>query len=133
MGSTDARVQGRRTLRQSMRCFAIAAEMADPALDCSPLLLNGTATSGRMSAILWSASMVPARRLQGKIRLFTKETVVLGAADTFRAAAADQLETWGSRKHVPAIRSSQGLRDPASVAFDVAQKAQETVVQMCYY
>ncbi|MFC2625138.1 MAG: hypothetical protein ACFN0W_11265, partial [Propionibacterium acidifaciens] len=42
------------------------------------------------------------------------------------AAAADQLETWGSRVDVPVIRSSQEGGDPASVAFDAAQKAQET-------
>ena len=43
--------------------------------------------------------------------------VVLGAADTFRAAAADQLETWGSRVGVPTVRGEEGA-DPASVAFD---------------
>ena len=44
-------------------------------------------------------------------------SVVLGAADTFRAAAADQLETWGSRVGVPTVRGPEG-GDPASVAFD---------------
>jgi fused signal recognition particle receptor len=44
--------------------------------------------------------------------------VVLGAADTFRAAAADQLETWGSRVGVPTIRSDRDGGDPAAVAFD---------------
>ncbi|WGW13069.1 signal recognition particle-docking protein FtsY [Saxibacter everestensis] len=44
--------------------------------------------------------------------------VVLGAADTFRAAAADQLETWGSRVGVPTVRSDKDGADPASVAFD---------------
>jgi fused signal recognition particle receptor len=42
--------------------------------------------------------------------------VLLGAADTFRAAAADQLETWGSRVGVPVVRGTEGA-DPASVAF----------------
>ncbi len=45
-------------------------------------------------------------------------SVVLGAADTFRAAAADQLETWGSRVGVPTVRSDRDGADPASVAFD---------------
>lgn len=56
----------------------------------------------------------------GKIaRLLVAEgrTVVLGAADTFRAAAADQLETWGARVGVPTVRGAEG-GDPASVAFD---------------
>ncbi|WP_240430989.1 signal recognition particle-docking protein FtsY [Mycobacterium kyogaense] len=43
--------------------------------------------------------------------------VVLGAADTFRAAAADQLETWASRVGAQVVRGPEGA-DPASVAFD---------------
>ncbi|MEK0373268.1 signal recognition particle-docking protein FtsY [Corynebacterium mastitidis] len=43
--------------------------------------------------------------------------VVLGAADTFRAAAADQLETWGRRVGAQTVRGAEGA-DPASVAFD---------------
>ncbi|WP_019634825.1 signal recognition particle-docking protein FtsY [Actinomadura atramentaria] len=48
-------------------------------------------------------------------------TVLLGAADTFRAAAADQLETWGSRVGAPVVRREEGA-DPASVAFDAVKK-----------
>jgi fused signal recognition particle receptor len=43
--------------------------------------------------------------------------VLLGAADTFRAAAADQLATWGERVGAPVVRGPEGA-DPASVAFD---------------
>ena len=43
--------------------------------------------------------------------------VLLGAADTFRAAAADQLETWGRRVGATTVRGAEGA-DPASVAFD---------------
>lgn len=43
--------------------------------------------------------------------------IVLGAADTFRAAAADQLQTWGERVGVPTVRGAEGA-DPASVAFN---------------
>lgn len=46
--------------------------------------------------------------------------VVLGAADTFRAAAADQLTTWGDRVGVPTVRGPEG-GDPASVAFDAVK------------
>jgi fused signal recognition particle receptor len=46
--------------------------------------------------------------------------VVLGAADTFRAAAADQLETWGDRVGVPTVRGPEGS-DPASVAFEAVE------------
>ena len=45
------------------------------------------------------------------------KSVLLGAADTFRAAAADQLETWGGRVGVPTARGAEGA-DPASVAYD---------------
>ncbi len=45
------------------------------------------------------------------------EDVVLGAADTFRAAAAEQLSTWGARVGVPVVRGPEGS-DPASVAFE---------------
>jgi fused signal recognition particle receptor len=48
--------------------------------------------------------------------------VVLGAADTFRAAAADQLQTWGDRVGVPVVRGPEG-GDPASVAFDAVSAA----------
>nr|WP_205860608.1 signal recognition particle-docking protein FtsY [Phycicoccus sp. HDW14] len=51
--------------------------------------------------------------------------VVLGAADTFRAAAADQLETWGARVGVPTIRSDREGADPAAVAFDAVKAAAE--------
>ncbi len=47
--------------------------------------------------------------------------VVLGAADTFRAAAADQLATWGDRVGVPTVRSDRDGADPASVAFDAVK------------
>ncbi|PJM77718.1 signal recognition particle-docking protein FtsY [Bifidobacterium felsineum] len=65
----------------------------------------------------------------GKLaRLFVAEgkQVVMGAADTFRAAAADQLETWGARVNVPVVRSDKDGADPASVAFEAAGKAKES-------
>lgn len=48
-------------------------------------------------------------------------SVVLGAADTFRAAAADQLQTWGDRAGATVVRSGAGA-DPAAVAFDAVKK-----------
>lgn len=48
--------------------------------------------------------------------------VVLGAADTFRAAAIDQLQVWADRVDVPIVKQSMGS-DPASVAFDTLQSA----------
>ncbi|MGI9084277.1 MAG: signal recognition particle-docking protein FtsY [Aeromicrobium sp.] len=48
-------------------------------------------------------------------------TVVLGAADTFRAAAAEQLQTWGERVGVDTVRGPEG-GDPASVGFEAVQR-----------
>ncbi|GAA1433468.1 signal recognition particle-docking protein FtsY [Microlunatus lacustris] len=53
--------------------------------------------------------------------------VVLGAADTFRAAAADQLSTWGDRVGVPTVRGAEGA-DPASVAFEAVRAGIEQEV-----
>ena len=53
------------------------------------------------------------------------KAVVLGAADTFRAAAVDQLKIWGERVGVPVITQGMGA-DPASVAFDTLKSAVAT-------
>jgi fused signal recognition particle receptor len=50
------------------------------------------------------------------------QSVLLGAADTFRAAAADQLQTWGDRVGAPVVRSDREGADPASVAFDAVNE-----------
>ena len=74
--------------------------------------VNGTGkttTAGKLSRLLVS---------EGK-------QVILGAADTFRAAAADQLETWGAKVGVPVVRSDKDGADPASVAFEASAKAKE--------
>ena len=49
-------------------------------------------------------------------------TVLLGAADTFRAAAADQLQTWGERVGARTVRSGREGADPASVAFEAVKE-----------
>jgi fused signal recognition particle receptor len=56
--------------------------------------------------------------------------VLLGAADTFRAAAADQLETWGARVGVPTVRSDRDGADPAAVAFDAVKAGIEQEVDV---
>ena len=61
----------------------------------------------------------------GKLAYQFKEAgnkVVLGAADTFRAAAIDQLQIWGDRVGVPVVKQQMGS-DPASVAFDAVNHA----------
>ncbi|MEM9981695.1 MAG: signal recognition particle-docking protein FtsY, partial [Bacteroidota bacterium] len=54
----------------------------------------------------------------------TGKKVVLGAADTFRAAAVDQLKLWGERSNVPVIDLGMG-KEPATVVFEAAKKAVE--------
>jgi fused signal recognition particle receptor len=56
--------------------------------------------------------------------------VVLGAADTFRAAAIDQLAVWGERNDVPVIKQEMGS-DPASVAYDTIQHAVSAGADLC--
>lgn len=60
------------------------------------------------------------------------KTVLLAAADTFRAAAADQLEVWSQRAGVPMVRHGEGA-DPASVVYDAiaSQKAHHTDLLIC--
>ena len=55
--------------------------------------------------------------------------VLLGAADTFRAAASDQLETWGRRVGAETVRGAEGA-DPASVAFDAVAQGVDTQVDV---
>lgn len=60
------------------------------------------------------------------------KSVLLAAADTFRAAAADQLEVWSQRAGVPMVRHGEGA-DPASVVYDAiaSQKAHHTDLLIC--
>ena len=56
--------------------------------------------------------------------------VLMGAADTFRAAAAEQLTTWGQRVGVEVVRSDKEGADPASVAFDAIKQGQASGVDV---
>ncbi|MEV6878156.1 signal recognition particle-docking protein FtsY [Amycolatopsis sp. NPDC051128] len=76
--------------------------------------VNGTGkttTTGKLARVLVA---------QGK-------TVVLGAADTFRAAAADQLQTWAERVGAEVVRGKESA-DPAAVAFDAVKRGVDTGV-----
>ncbi|MDP9822569.1 fused signal recognition particle receptor [Nocardioides massiliensis] len=59
-----------------------------------------------------------------RVLVAEEKSVVLGAADTFRAAAAEQLGTWGERVGVPVVRGPEGS-DPASVAFEAVRSGVE--------
>ena len=118
---TEVKIQGNSdpaTVRQYLRNDLLG--LVDPTLDRSlatarnvgldvPAVVmvvgvNGTGkttTTGKLARLLVAAD----------------EDVVMGAADTFRAAAAEQLTTWGERVGVPVVRGPEGS-DPASVAFE---------------
>ncbi|MDN6457965.1 MAG: signal recognition particle-docking protein FtsY [Yaniella sp.] len=57
-----------------------------------------------------------------RVLVAEERNVILGAADTFRAAAAEQLTTWGERVGVETVRSEQEGADPASVAFSAVEE-----------
>ncbi len=69
----------------------------------------------------------------GKFAKFLRNygrTVVVGAADTFRAAAVDQLATWADRAGAEIVRPQQPGQDPASVAFQTVEHAMRTGTEM---
>ena len=97
-------------------------ELVDPTLDRSLL----TKVDGRPAVVLVvGVNGTGKTTTTGKLaRLLIAEdqTVLLGAADTFRAAAAEQLQTWGDRVGAPVVRGAEGA-DPAAVAFDAVATA----------
>ncbi|HEY2280812.1 MAG TPA: signal recognition particle-docking protein FtsY [Streptosporangiaceae bacterium] len=66
----------------------------------------------------------------GRVLVGDGKTVLLGAADTFRAAAADQLQTWGERVGARTVRSDRDGADPASVAFEAVAEGTELGVDV---
>ena len=86
------------------------------------ILVIGVNGAGKTTSI---AKLAHRYRQEGK-------TVLLAAADTFRAAAAEQLEIWGDRVGVDVIRHQEGA-DPSAVIFDAVQaaKARKTDVLIC--
>ncbi len=99
--------------------------LVDPSLDRS---LDVERREGRPAVVLMvGVNGTGKTTTVGKLaRVLVAEDkqVVLGAADTFRAAAAEQLATWGERVGVPAVRGPEGS-DPASVAFEAVRTGVE--------
>ncbi len=104
---------------------ALRAELVrlvDPTLDRS---LTSAGADGKPGVVLvvgvnGTGKTTTVGRL-ARVLVADEKTVVLGAADTFRAAAADQLQTWGERVGVPTVRGPEG-GDPASVGFESVQR-----------
>jgi fused signal recognition particle receptor len=120
---TRVRVEGARTPEQAralLREELIALvgpdlnrSLATYRSDSQPavILVVGVNGTGKTTTVGKLARMLVAEDLD----------VLLGAADTFRAAAVDQLQTWGQRVGVPTVRGPEG-GDPASVAFDAVRE-----------
>ncbi|MCI1634997.1 signal recognition particle-docking protein FtsY [Bifidobacterium sp.] len=123
---SDVRVTGQKDPE------AIRDLLRSKLLDLVDIKQDRTLKANRAAAVTPSVIMMVGVNGTGKTttagklaRLFVAEskTVVMGAADTFRAAAADQLQTWGNNVSVPVVRSDKDGADPASVAFEAAQRA----------
>jgi fused signal recognition particle receptor len=110
-------IHGEEGVRASLRAILLARLPAAPqeiTLDAKPtvILVVGVNGSGKTTSIAKLAHRFQAR---GK-------RVLLGAGDTFRAAAADQLEIWAQRNGAEIVRAKPGS-DPASVAFEAVDTA----------
>ncbi|MFX0593611.1 signal recognition particle-docking protein FtsY [Melissospora conviva] len=117
------RVLGTRSpadLRALLTAELVAA--LDPELDRS---LNTSTTTGKPAVMLVvgvnGAGKTTTCGKVARVLVADGRSVVLGAADTFRAAAADQLATWGGRVGAEVVRGLEGA-DPASVAFDAVKR-----------
>jgi fused signal recognition particle receptor len=115
---TRVRVDGTGNVEAMLREELLA--LVDPTMDRTVV----TEVPGRPAVVLVvGVNGTGKTTTTGKLaRLLVADgrTVVLGAADTFRAAAADQLQTWGDRVGAAVVRGPEG-GDPAAVAFDAVQ------------
>jgi fused signal recognition particle receptor len=97
--------------------------LVDPSMDRSlDLAPRGTLTPIVVVGVNGVGKTTTVGKL-ARVLVADGRAVVLGAADTFRAAAADQLETWGARVGVTVVRSHLEGADPASVAYDATERA----------
>lgn len=118
---TRVRVEGF-TERDQAKSALIEAlvHIVDPGLDRALHLGNGALPGVvLMVGVNGTGKTTTVGRL-ARLLVAEGKTVLLGAADTFRAAAADQLQTWGERVGVAAVRGLEGA-DPASVAFEAVE------------
>ena len=117
------RVLGTRSEKQLRALLAEELTSAlDPAMDRS---LKASPIDGKPAVILVvgvnGAGKTTTCGKISRVLIADGHSVVLGAADTFRAAAAEQLSTWATRVGAEVVRGAEGA-DPAAVAFDAVRK-----------
>jgi fused signal recognition particle receptor len=113
----DQGLTNNQELEEAMRAELLQRLEPAPPVDLSPwkpaiVLLVGVNGSGKTTTAAKLGKQLTAQR----------QTVLLAAADTFRAAAVDQLQVWGDRLGLPVISGAPNA-DPGSVAYDAVQAA----------
>ena len=124
IGTADA-VQVRDLLRTEL--LGLVDPSADRSLDLEPATgEDGThhPASVLVVGVNGTGKTTTVAKL-GRLLVAEDKQVLFGAADTFRAAAAEQLTTWGERVGVPVVRSEKEGADPASVAFEAVRRGTE--------
>ncbi|WP_010533955.1 signal recognition particle-docking protein FtsY [Brachybacterium squillarum] len=127
---TDDPAAVREVLREEL------VSLVDPSLDRRLAATSRTAPDGTtvpsvalMVGVNGTGKTTTVGKL-ARVLVAAERTVVLGAADTFRAAAADQLATWGARVGVDTVRADRDGADPAAVAFDAVKQGIEQQVDV---
>ena len=127
--STTDEVRVREILREELlalvgpdmdRSLDLARPTVDGCVKPAVILMVGVNGTGKTTTVGKLA----------RILVADDKSVLLGAADTFRAAAADQLATWGERVGVDVVRSEREGADPASVAFEAVREGIERDVDV---
>jgi len=102
------------------RLVELLAEVAST--DSGPIVLDGDPSVILLTGVNGSGKTTSAGKLAWRLREEFGLSVILAAADTFRAAAGEQLEAWAARAGVDIVSSQQGA-DPGAVAFDAIAAA----------
>src|ERR687892_2341466 len=112
-------VGGEALTQRLAELLADLARTGDDTIDIRPepavILVVGVNGTGKTTTI---------GKLAWHLRKTLGQTVVIGAADTFRAAAVEQLERWGERAGVDVVKGPEGS-DPGAVAFDAVARGRE--------
>lgn len=127
----DARIQGGKSpeqVRQMLKEKLLGAVDIDAtralAAESASFEKNGRPSVVIMVGVNGTGKTTTAGKL-GRLLVADGKKVVMAAADTFRAAAADQLEAWAKPVGIPVVRSDKDGADPASVAFDGVKQSMQ--------